>query len=49
MGQTRFYQQKMLYINKMEWYSDIKKEEIMKSVVRWVDLESIVLRDVGLT
>lgn len=30
-------------------YSDIKKEEIMKSVVRWVDLESIVLRDVGLT
>lgn len=26
-----------------------KKEEIMKSVVRWVDLESVVLRDVGLT
>lgn len=39
----------MLYINRMEWYSDIKKEEIMKSVVRWMDLESIVLRDVGLT
>lgn len=39
----------MLYINIMEWYSDIMKDKIMKSVVRWVDFESMVLRDVGLT
>lgn len=39
----------MLYIHKMEWYSDITKDEIMNSGVIWVDFESIVLRDVGLT
>ena len=38
---------KMWYIDTMEHYSAIKKNEIMPFVVRWMDLEMITLRDVS--
>ena len=35
--------------NKMEYYSAIKKKEIMSSAATWMDLEIITLSEVGQT
>ena len=38
--------QKMLYIHTMEYYSSIKKNEFMKFLSKWMDLEGIILSEV---
>ena len=38
--------QKMWYIFTMEYYSAIKKNEFMKFLVKWMDLEGIILSEV---
>ena len=43
---TEEWMQKMWYIYTMEYYLDIKNNEFMKSVGKWVDLEDIILSEV---
>ena len=38
--------QKMWYIYTMEYYSAIKKNEFMKFLAKWMDLEGIILSEV---
>ena len=38
---------KMCYIYTMEYYSAIKMNEIMPFEATWMDLESVILREVG--
>ena len=38
---------KMCYIYTMEYYSAIKKNEIMPFEATWMDLERVILREVG--
>jgi hypothetical protein len=38
--------QKMWYINTMEYYSAIKKNEFMKFLDKWMDLEDTILSEV---
>ena len=38
--------QKMWYIHTMEYYSAIKKNEFMKFLAKWMDLEGIILSEV---
>ena len=40
---------KMWYIYTMEYYSAIKKNEIMLSAATWMDLEIIILSEVSQT
>jgi hypothetical protein len=43
---TEEWIQKMWYIYTMEYYSAIKKNEFMKFVGKWIDLEVIILSEV---
>ena len=43
---TEEWIQKMWYIYTMEYYSAIKKNEFMKFLVKWMDLEGIILNEV---
>ena len=36
----------MWYVYTMEYYSAIKKNEIMSFVATWLDLESVILNEV---
>ena len=38
--------QKMWYVNTMEYYSAIKRNEFMKLLGKWMDLEGIILSEV---
>ena len=40
---TEEWIQKMWYIYTMEYYSAIKKNEFMKFLAKWMDLEGIIL------
>jgi hypothetical protein len=43
---TEEWIQKMWYIYTMEYYSAIKKNEFMKFLAEWMDLEGIILSEV---
>ena len=43
---TEEWIQKMWYINTMEYYSAIKKNELMKFLAKWMDVEGIILSEV---
>jgi hypothetical protein len=43
---TEEWIQKMWYIYTMEYYSPIKKNEFMKFLCKWMDLEGIILSEV---
>jgi hypothetical protein len=43
---TEEWIQKMWYIYTMEYYSAIKKNEFMKFLGKWMDLEDIILSEV---
>ena len=40
---------KMLYIYTMEYYSAMKKNEILPFVAAWMDVEAVMLTEVGQT
>jgi hypothetical protein len=42
---TEEWIQKLWYIYTMEYYSAIKKNEFMKFLVKWLDLEGIILSE----
>jgi hypothetical protein len=46
MSSTEERIQKMWYIYTMEYYSAIKKNEFMKFLGNWMDLEGIILSEV---
>ena len=46
---TKEWIKKMLYIDKMEYYLAIKKNEIMSSAATWMDLEIVILSEVSQT
>jgi hypothetical protein len=43
---TEEWIEKMLYIYTMEYYSAIKKNEFMKFLAKWMNLEGIILSEV---
>ena len=44
---TKEWVKKMWYINTMEYYSDIKNNEIIPFAATWMDLEIITLSEVS--
>ena len=49
MSMTEEWIKKMWYIHTMEYYLAIKKNEIMPFAATWMDLESVILREVSQT
>ena len=49
MSMTKEWIKKMWYIHAMEYYSAIKKNEIMLFEATWMDLESVILSEVSQT
>ena len=43
---TEEWIQKMWYIYTMEYYSAIKSNDFMKFLVKWMDLENIILSEI---
>ena len=39
----------VVYINTMEYYAAIKKNEILPSVTKWMELEGIMLSEISQT
>ena len=46
---TKEWIKKKWYINAMDYYSDIKKKEIMSFATTWMDLEIIILSELSQT
>ena len=46
MSSTEEWIQKMWYIYTMEYYSEIKNNEFLKFLGKWMDLEDIILSEV---
>ena len=46
MSLNRGMIQKKVYIYTMEYYSAVKNDEFMKFLVKWIDLENIMLSEV---
>ena len=46
---TKEWIKKMWYINAMDYYSAIKKKEIMSFAATWMDLEIIIQSEVSQT
>ena len=46
---TEEWIKKMWYIYTMEYYSSIKKSEIMPFIATWLDIESVILLEVSQT
>ena len=46
---TEEWIKKMCYIYTMDYYSAIKKDEIMPFAVTWMDLKSVILNEVSQT
>jgi hypothetical protein len=46
---TEEWNQNMLFIYTMEYYSAIKKEDILSFLGKWMDLENIILSEVTQT
>ena len=46
---TDEWRKKMWYVYNMEYYSDMKKSEIMSFAATWMDLEMIILSEVSQT
>ena len=46
---TEKWKKKMWYISRMEYYSAIKKNEILPFVTIWIDLEGIMLNEISET
>jgi hypothetical protein len=44
---TEEWIQKMWYIYAMEYYSALKNSEFMKTLCKWMELESIILSEVS--
>jgi hypothetical protein len=44
---TEEWIQKMWYIYTVEYYSAIKNNEFMKFLVKWIELENIILSEVA--
>ena len=43
---NRWKDEDVKHWNTMEYYSTIKKNEILPSVTKWIDLESVILREI---
>ena len=46
---TEEWVKKMWYVHEVEYYSAIKKNEIMPSAATWIGLESVILNEVSQT
>ena len=46
---TEEWVKKMWYVHAVEYYSAIKKNEIMPSAATWMDLEIVILSEVSQT